>query len=435
MTSVTETSSIIQCKGCKKDFKPNSILKHLSKSKLKNCVQYFSKDQLDSFKKTSKLASESKVKDWHLRNKEEVKSRKAKWYQENEDRIIAKQHEYRNGKGRDKILSRKKIQYHENKTKQSPKPHKRKLIDFTMADLEQDAAMDTDDEYNTKSYPNGNVNNSEKSSDTIFPNLGNIICLGCNKTFVHNIILKHISHSKKCKDKFKETEITALQNNAKLHKKEYFEKWKDDRQLMELLEDREEKVELAYAELEVEQYEWREKILEIDIKGFIHGPSNGTKIKEAILLLRQKGISKDTDSSLYKIEKEMSEIVKELKDEVCEEVWMDTGNWELDDAFELDNQIKSFYRPKEFFRDDRFVTKMFINLRNHVKQTLEEFGTVTMNRIKKIGTSAGIQDIFWELKLKHCKELDEKNPSGKEWRRKWWFRDPDESEKISKLFW
>ena len=83
----------IQCRNCSKNFKSNSILKHLSQSKKQNCISVYTVEEINNFKKISKELSENKKKLWKEKNKEHEAEYQAEYnrkrYQENRDNIIS----------------------------------------------------------------------------------------------------------------------------------------------------------------------------------------------------------------------------------------------------------------------------------------------------------------------------------------------------------
>ena len=83
----------IQCRNCSKNFKSNSILKHLSQSKKQNCISVYTVEEINNFKKISKELSEHKKKLWKEKNKEHEAEYQAEYnrkrYQENRDNIIS----------------------------------------------------------------------------------------------------------------------------------------------------------------------------------------------------------------------------------------------------------------------------------------------------------------------------------------------------------
>ena len=69
--------SKIKCKGCSKIFRSNTILKHLRKSTVKNCIDYYNDESLASIKNDSIQLSKTKAEIWKNAHKVEIKQRKA----------------------------------------------------------------------------------------------------------------------------------------------------------------------------------------------------------------------------------------------------------------------------------------------------------------------------------------------------------------------
>ena len=84
----------IKCKGCLKDFRSNTILKHLTKSITKKCIECYNDEDIASLKANSIELSKAKAEIWQTKNKEQIKQRKANWYKENQDDVRMKQFQY-----------------------------------------------------------------------------------------------------------------------------------------------------------------------------------------------------------------------------------------------------------------------------------------------------------------------------------------------------
>ena len=113
-----KVSSIV-CKGCKKSFKSNSILKHLNQTK-KKCLLKYSKSEIANMKNQSRIHSKFKEKQWRIKNKDKIKETNRNYFHENMDEI----YERREVKKEEKIFEEqcKKIEEqklsHENNLKQ-----------------------------------------------------------------------------------------------------------------------------------------------------------------------------------------------------------------------------------------------------------------------------------------------------------------------------
>ena len=103
----------IQCRKCCKDFKSNSILKHLSQSKKQNCIAEYTEEEINDFKKNSKELSVHKKQLWKEKNKDHEAEYQAKYqakkYQENRDNIILQRKVDTKAKNKEKT-----IKEHEN---------------------------------------------------------------------------------------------------------------------------------------------------------------------------------------------------------------------------------------------------------------------------------------------------------------------------------
>ena len=172
-----------RCKSCKTRYK--NILKHLKKSE--NCLQKYSEEEHNELLLMAKTKKKEKEKQYQKKNKNAIASRMAKRYKNHKDEILQRYQDNKLESSRKfldyerknsyKISVRKANYYEENKQAIAKKRHesksnkpafdvsstdddnpkysqndkteytfKRKAIDFTMADLEQDAEED-DEEY------------------------------------------------------------------------------------------------------------------------------------------------------------------------------------------------------------------------------------------------------------------------------------------------
>ena len=75
----------IQCKVCKKFFKSNCILKHISRAK--NCKKLYEKADIDALKQNSKSQHILAIKYWKKTHTDQEKNKKANWYKKKKENI------------------------------------------------------------------------------------------------------------------------------------------------------------------------------------------------------------------------------------------------------------------------------------------------------------------------------------------------------------
>ena len=82
--------TLVECKGCQKTFKSNSIQKHLYQTK-KNCLKQYSQSEINLLKEQSKKFSAYKEKQWKNENKSHIAETYSRYYQTNKEEILKKQ--------------------------------------------------------------------------------------------------------------------------------------------------------------------------------------------------------------------------------------------------------------------------------------------------------------------------------------------------------
>ena len=167
-----------KCKSCGELLK--SILKHIHKKP--DCFKQYNEGEINKLKKASSLNSKSQAQEWQKKNKAHVAEKKAERYQRNKAELAKKYQLEKESKrikmsnyyqkNSEDILFKKANYYQANRPKiavrrQAAKMKtgtsninknssignasnynfQRKEIDFTMADLENDAEESDDDNY------------------------------------------------------------------------------------------------------------------------------------------------------------------------------------------------------------------------------------------------------------------------------------------------
>ena len=193
--------SKIKCKGCSKIFRSNTILKHLRKSTVKNCIDYYNDESLASIKNNSIQLSKTKAEIWKNAHKVEIKQRKARWYQENLDEISVKQLRYNE---KDEVQAKRS-----NRDKERYQAKKAKNLSKSNAKL----AEKNDDKISTKSIEPQVINEDIKGSPVI-PN--DVLCKGCKFIYETNSILKHLAKktNRECKKKYSKKQLNYLKKNS-----------------------------------------------------------------------------------------------------------------------------------------------------------------------------------------------------------------------------
>ena len=152
-----------QCKGCDKYFKANNYLRHVASSK--RCKNAFTKEEFTALKNEATEKAKLRKKEYRKRNQEDIKEKNRLYYLQNNERIKA---------------DRKKR--------------------YFIAKCEDEQ------------------NEEEEEEQKIF-------CKNCGKKFRCNVFLKHVAHSKPCKESHCEEEIIKLKEisfeKAKLRNLEY----------------------------------------------------------------------------------------------------------------------------------------------------------------------------------------------------------------------
>ena len=105
--------TLIKCKSCKKRFKSNSILKHLSQATKKNCISIYTESELKTLKEQSSKHAKSKEKEWKRKNKKYYKGQRADYYKKNKAEIAKKKSEYHAKKKKD--VAKKHAQNYQNR--------------------------------------------------------------------------------------------------------------------------------------------------------------------------------------------------------------------------------------------------------------------------------------------------------------------------------
>ena len=157
------TKKKISCKYCSDSF--SSLLRHISKS---NCKEKYSQGEIDALHQQSKEQHRANTKMWKKDNKEAVAAINAKYYKSHKSSIsdINKvQNNYKNEQVIKETLKEKRldvpssfestesISMNSNFDHNAISIRKRKPIDFTMSDLEEEAEDDDDKEFVINSVP------------------------------------------------------------------------------------------------------------------------------------------------------------------------------------------------------------------------------------------------------------------------------------------
>ena len=199
--------SMITCKSCLKVFRSNAILKHLRKSITKKCIGKYTDEELASLRNKSIHLSKIKAEIWQNTNKDQIKQRKARWYQENQDDISRKQLLYNQKDDiQAKRSQRDKERYLRNKAKkmnQSQPNLIEKIEDKLQPNLVK-KIVDSQPKL-LKKFINAEV----------IPD--DVICKGCNFVYETNSILMHLGRksNRACKKTYSVKELNILKEKSK----------------------------------------------------------------------------------------------------------------------------------------------------------------------------------------------------------------------------
>ena len=156
------TKKKISCKYCSDSF--SSLLRHISKS---HCKEKYSQEEIDTLHQQSKEQHRANTKVWKKDNKEAIAAINAKYYKSHKSSSdkTEVQNNYKNEQViketlKEKILdvplsfeSTECISMNSNFDLNAISIRKRKPIDFTMSDLEEEAEDDDDKEFVINSVP------------------------------------------------------------------------------------------------------------------------------------------------------------------------------------------------------------------------------------------------------------------------------------------
>ena len=199
--------SMIKCKSCLKFFRSNAILKHLRTSITKKCIEKYNDEELASLRNNSIHLSKIKGEIWRGTHKDQIKQRKARWYQENQDDISRKQLTYNQKDDvKAKRSQRDRERYLKNKAKKI-KQSQPNLIEKIEDKLQPNLV-----EKIVESQPKllKKFINAELIPD-------DVICKGCNFVYETNSILMHLGRksNRACKKMYSEKELNILKEKSK----------------------------------------------------------------------------------------------------------------------------------------------------------------------------------------------------------------------------
>ena len=75
----------IDCKGCKRTFKKNSILIHIQHHKNKDCKTFYTQSELLVLKSEARSRQKLAIKSWREKNAEKISEQNQHWYNKNSD--------------------------------------------------------------------------------------------------------------------------------------------------------------------------------------------------------------------------------------------------------------------------------------------------------------------------------------------------------------
>ena len=425
--SLNMSDSPVNCAGCSKELKFNSILKHLSHKT--SCKAKYSDADLKELTEKCKKLSEVKKSSWKKKdyaNKKEEFSNKNSLYRKKLSMVACRgelQRKYnyfnetrgeliRNLPLNDSSGSKSKINEKSiEEMMQSKFDELMELIRFNLKNFEthDEAELlnrirkewrkleDEIDEILNQSPSIQNATKEQPSSSQKADQISNkVMCKSCEKSFEENGIFKHVSNMPSCKKMYElNGELEVLKANALKRKKkrdhEYYMNERENRaqeyqnrkkeyeffKKFELFEKKQEDFESSYQRsLE------RAKRLFVLWRGEDWKGMEGERCRKEIERLRKSGNAEVIDD-MVQIEKLIDNKINELEkclEEVAIEVKEITGNWVFDEAEKW---------QKDWLEDCRVKQSMFQCVEHHIEEEIESLYVTAVQLLKDSATKIG----------------------------------------------
>ena len=433
------SDTVIHCKSCNKELKPNTILKHLSQKP--RCKDKYSKLEFDDLIENSRKRSKSKEKDWKKKNYDPQKRSEKHKVEYNKAQIkrlgqvIENQYqrflEIR-GKIMDDIISGEPSQEVKDQVNKVYEIlNKRKTMsEKRVEDALQDSET-TNHDYHVQLFHDWNAKwgaarqeadeilkkiapekyQTPKSEDLQPSNSNKIECKSCHETFEENAILKHLAKIKKCMDQYQDSsDFQELQEKALKRVQERSKKrYQDEKEMRAEQYQEERKVILKMRRDEVNVRHFNEskdhlKRRSLDkfedvwiIKAWKSSNKNsrGAQCRREIHLLKQSKIA-EVQEAMHKIENDIEAKISALEAclmEVAKEVEETICHYECDEAGLWRKQV-----PLE----RHFIYKMFESVHYHIDEEIENLYLRVLQTLKENSRKEGreLGDLYMPYKIK-----------------------------------
>ena len=426
----------INCIGCDKPLKSNSILKHLSHKD--SCKTKYSDSEINNLIAKSKEAYKINKKSWKKKDYENNKEKYAKSNAIYRKKASIKSYGEELQEKFD-FFHKRRMELIENVSDSNSKSKSQ------MKSIEERAKSKFDElmehvRFALKNFETCNESellqkirsewselmkemNEMIDKFTPRPSKGEQFrCSSCDKSLEKNGILPHLSKMPSCKDSYEKSgELEVLKSNAKKRKKErdhqYYlnereiraQNYQESKKEYEAFKKFEffEKKKEDFAE-SYEGYLNRAKRLFVLWKGEDWKGMEGERCRKEIERLRKIG-NAEVMEDMSQIENMISDKIEELEnclEEVATEVKEITGNWEFDEAEKW---------QKIWLEDCRVKAAMFECVKHHIEEEIECLYVTAIQHLKDSAAKIG-QEIE-----PHKKDHELYKP--KRWKRSYYLND------------
>ena len=441
----------IRCKGCSKELKSNTVLKHLSQKPI--CKDKYSQLEFNDLIENSRKRSRLKEKAWkeanYQNNKEEISKLKKEKYDPQKrsekhkieynraqikrlGQVIQNQYqrflELRSTIMNDIISGAPSQEVKDQIKKVHEILNERKIMAEKRVEeaLQDSQTIMTKYDYHIQLFQEWNTTWGETrhKADEILKNIApekypnpkpkdehKIECKSCHEKFEENSILKHLAKVTECKNKYEEiNDLQELQEKAlkrvqERSKRRYqdekemrSEQYREERKVIlkmrreeaNLRQFKESKDHLKKRNLQYFEYMWLIKSWKSSNKS-----SRGAQCRREIYLLKQSK-NPEVKEAMLKIENDIEAKISELEAcymEVAKEVEETICHYECDEAGIWRKQV-----PLE----RHFIYKMFESAHYHIDDEIENLYWRVLQTLKENSKKEGreLGDLYMPYKLK-----------------------------------
>ena len=436
-------SKDIQCLGCMKSLKQNTILKHLSHKF--HCKEKYSETEIEDFIKASKESSKKKEQAWkkadYQKNKEHTSQKRSYAYKKSKLRRFAnflnvncngyvsrKEEIFNNFELSQEFKSELDLACDVlvNRFKELNKQIDQSLSDFDPSDVENkinrmsaewnELVLQTENVFKRDELVANQMSEAQSKSEV----KDDIDCKACHKTFRQNTILRHLVKHQICEGQYDQLELENLKANTILREKQRYEREKDNisqRKKEQRKSSREferkyninaqiKKFHKSKIDLDVSLKSsltilpdlnwWKPCNLEMDTPNvciYYVKPQIGIRGSRCLKLMQDykkanaeaREVAAIIESAIHSKIYELENEIEEVKNEVTEVI----GCYEFD--------IEGLWE-QEFLNDRQFCWDMFLNLQSHVFAELESLYIFCLSTIYQNAKRAK-DDFHWKLDL------------------------------------